>query len=288
MIIGFIGIGAMGRPMSAQLMAKGYTVVAHDIVPERAEAVRSMGGRTASCARDVANQCEIVVTMVPNTSDVESVAFGPGGLAETDRRDLLLVDMSTISPPGSRAIAARLAERGVGMVDAPVTGSTFKAETGELNMFVGATDADFARAEPILRAMGTPQRVGPQGSGALVKILHNTIVGTSMVAIIESFAMAARSGIDLAWLQGVLMKGTCRSFLLEEWIPRTLLKGDFSKGFFSKHMAKDLGIALELARALNVPAFSTASSQQVYAQTASFGLDELDLTKIIQLYTGPD
>jgi 3-hydroxyisobutyrate dehydrogenase-like beta-hydroxyacid dehydrogenase len=196
--------------------------------------------------------------------------------------------MSTISPEGSRSIAARLADHGMEMVDAPVTGSTFKAETGELNMFVGATDANFMRAEPVLRAMGTPQRVGPQGSGSMVKILHNTIVGTSMVAIIESLAMASRAGFDLAWLRDVLMKGTCRSFLLEEWIPRTLLKGDFSKGFFSKHMAKDLGIALETARSLQVPAFATAASQQVYAQAANFGIEEEDITRIIKLYLGGD
>jgi 3-hydroxyisobutyrate dehydrogenase len=109
-----------------------------------------------------------------------------------------------------------------------------------------------------------------------------------MVAIIESLAMASRSGFDLEWLRGVLMKGTCRSFLLEEWIPRTLLKNDFSKGFFSKHMAKDLGIALETARSLQVPAFATAASQQVYSQAANFGIEEEDITRIIKLYLGGD
>ncbi len=284
--VGFIGLGAMGQPMVRQLLQKGFAVTVNDIVAANVEAVTSEGATAAGSAADVARKSDAVITMLPNTPDVEPVLFGEDGLCEGASDDLLYIDMSTISPTASKAFAGRLAARGITMVDAPVTGSTFKAATGELNIFTGASEEAFARALPILSAMGTPQHVGPQGSGALIKVIHNTILATTMVGVIEGFAMAARSGLDLEHLRQVLSKGTCTSFALETWTTQTILRDDFSKGFYTRLMVKDLGLSLDLARDLGMMAMGTAATREIYALAADQGYANIDYSSIFKLYTG--
>ncbi|MSP67702.1 MAG: NAD(P)-dependent oxidoreductase [Alphaproteobacteria bacterium] len=283
--IGFIGIGAMGKPMVRCLLKSQYGVTAYDTEAAAMKAVEGDGARMGKSTAAVARDADVVVSMVPDTPDVEAVLFGRDGLLEGAKPGQLYIDMSTISPVASVEFAKKLAAKGVIMVDAPVTGSTFKAETGELNIFVGASKDDFERAKPILSAMGVPQHVGEQGKGHLVKIIHNTIIATTMVGVIEGLALAKRSGMDLKFVHGLLTKGTANGFLLEYWMPRTVLQNDYNKGFFTRHMVKDTRIALETGRSYGMPMMGTATSQQVYALACNLGLEYVDLSSIFKLYT---
>lgn len=250
--VGFIGLGLMGRPMARNLLAAGFPLTVHSRTPGPVEDLASAGAATAADPAAVAAASDVIVTMLPDTPDVEAVLFGPRGIAEGAARGSLVIDMSTVDPIATRGWHARLAERGVALVDAPVSGGDVGAREGTLSIMVGGEDGDVARAMPLLRAMGrTIVRVGGPGAGQVTKACNQIVVGGTLAAVSEALVFAARAGVDAAKVREALLGGFAGSRILEVHGQR-MLERNFVPGFFARLMRKDARMVARAARELGV------------------------------------
>ncbi len=284
--VGFVGLGAMGEPMVRSLRRAGFAVVA--CAHRRRDALERL---CAECAvtgaanpREVAAASGIVALCVPDAPDVEDAIFGPNGIAAGARPGTLVIDLSTISPVASRRFAERLRERGSGFVDAPVSGGPARAADGTLAIMAGGTEEDFARAEPVLRAMGTPHHLGPVGMGETVKLVNQIIIAGVMIANAEGLVFARRAGADLDRVREVLASATASNYLLEQWLPKTWLAGRFDGGFALDLLRKDLAAALDAARTDGYPMPATALAYQLYTARSAMGDGALDYSAIAKSY----
>ena len=284
--VGFIGLGAMGRPMAEQLVSKGFEtyIVAHRN-RKPLEELLALGAKEAKNASDLASKVEVIVTMVPDAPEVEETCFGANGLVEGAQPGLLVIDMSTISPVASQKIAARLKEKGIDFIDAPVSGGPFRAASGTLAIMAGADEAVFERGKPVLSAMGSPVRVGPQGMGETVKLVNQIIISLNTMALVEGFAFGVKAGADPHMLREVLLNATSASYLMDKWIPNNLLKGDFTTGFATELLYKDLNAALGAGKEMGVPMMGTALVQQLFGILKATGHNRDDYTVLSKLYT---
>jgi 3-hydroxyisobutyrate dehydrogenase-like beta-hydroxyacid dehydrogenase len=283
--IGFIGIGAMGEPMSLALVRAGYPVTAcARRSRERLERTIAKGVREAADPRAVAASSEIVITCVPDAPQVEDALFGPQGAAPGAKPGTTFIDMSTISPVASRAIADRLQASGFRFVDAPVSGGPARAATGTLTIMAGADPQDFARVEPVLRAMGNPHHVGPVGLGETVKLVNQLIIASVMIANTEALTFARKAGADLDAVRKVLATATASNYLLEQWLPKTWFAGTFDGGFALDLLRKDLGAALDAAREMKMPMPASAFAYQLYTQRSAEGDGGLDYSAVAKFY----
>ena len=247
MRVGFVGLGTMGAAMAANVARAGFEVTAWNRTPGRAPELADLGVRSAATPAGVAAASEIVVTIVSDTPDVEAVLFGADGVADGAAAGCLVVDMSTISPSATRDFAARLAERGVGMLDAPVSGGSEGAQKGTLSIFVGGDAADLERARPVLQAMGTTiTHVGPIGSGQAVKAVNQVILAGGYLGVAEGIVLAIKAGLDVEQVVAALSGGAAQSWVLANRSGR-MLANDYPLGFKVALHRKDLRIALELA-----------------------------------------
>lgn len=283
--IGVIGLGAMGEPMAAALRRAGYEVAAS--VHRRRDALerlREAGVTEAADPASLAEASDAVVLCVPDAPNVEDALFGVRGVASGARSGLLVVDMSTISPVASRSFAARLGERGVDFVDAPVSGGPARARQGTLTIMVGASPSAFELAQPLLRAMGTPHHVGPVGMGETVKLVNQIIIANIMIANAEGLVFAKHAGADLAAVRAVLGSATASNYILAEWLPKTWLAGTFDGGFAMDLLRKDLSAALDAARTMSHPMPATGLAYQLYTTRSAKGDGALDYSAIVKEY----
>ncbi len=275
----------MGEPMAAALRRAGFDVIAS--VHRRREALerlRAVGVTEAADPAELAARCDAVILCVPDAPNLEDALFGPRGVADGAKPGLLVIDMSTISPVASRAFAARLAELGADFVDAPVSGGPARAREGTLTIMVGASPEAFARAEPLLRAMGTPHHLGPAGMGETVKLVNQIVISNVMIANAEGLIFARRAGADLDAVRAVLASATASNYLLSEWLPKTWLAGSFDGGFALDLLRKDLAAALDAARALKHPMPATGLAYQLYTDRSAQGDGALDYSAIVKTY----
>jgi len=279
----------MGEPMARSLRKAGFDVAA-SVHRDRGalERLRAVGVREAADPASLARDADAVVICVPDAPDVDEVLFAPRGVAAGARAGSLVIDMSTISPVASRRFAGRLAERGVEFVDAPVSGGPARAREGTLTIMVGASPAAFARAEPILRAMGTPHHLGPVGMGETVKLVNQIIIANVMLANVEGLAFALRAGADLGAVREVLASATASNYLLQNWLPKTWLAGTFSGGFALDLLRKDLAAALDAARDASLPMPATGLAYQLYTTRSAEGDGALDYSAIAKAYEWND
>jgi 3-hydroxyisobutyrate dehydrogenase len=248
MRVGFVGLGTMGGAMAANVARAGFHVTAWNRTPGRASDLRELGVELAASPAAVAAASDIVVTIVSDTPDVETVIFGEGGVAGGAPAGSLVIDMSTISPSATRDYASRLAAQGVGMLDAPVSGGSEGAKKGTLSIFVGGEAADLERAHPVLAAMGTTiTHVGPIGSGQAVKAVNQVILAGTYLGVAEGVVLAIKAGLDVEQVVGALSGGAAQSWVLANRSGR-MLANDYPLGFKVALHRKDLGIALQLAR----------------------------------------
>ena len=283
--VGLIGAGAMGRPMAENLIKKGfetYVMAHHNRKP--VEELVALGAIEVGSAAEMAAKTQAVVTMVPDAPQVEEATFGSGGLVEGAQPGFILIDMSTISPVASQKIAGGLNEKGMKMVDAPVSGGPFRAQSGTLTIMAGAEPEVFEQVKPILQALGNPTLVGGNGVGEVVKLVNQIIIGLSAVALVEGFTFGVKAGINAETLREVLLTATSGSYLMDKWIPQNLLKNDFSTGFATELLHKDLSAALSAAKDLGVPMMGTAFAHQLYAMLKGMGYNRDDYTVISKLY----
>ncbi len=269
--IGFIGVGTMGSHMVRNLLKAGFSVSAYDVRPETVQAIA--GARFASSIEEASSGAETVITMLPDTPDVEAVILAAGGLADHPPAGKLVMDMSTIAPESARGIAKALAERSTAFIDAPVSGGPVGAESGTLTIMAGGTEQAFAQARPILAAMGsTVTHVGASGAGQTVKLCNQVMVAINLQSCCEALALARASGVDLDQMRQVLLGGSAASWMLDRLGP-AMIAGDASAGFRIDLMLKDLRLVGEMAQTLSVPlpATSLATSQFLEARAHGEG-----------------
>jgi len=268
--VGFIGLGIMGRPMAENLIAAGHSLFLHSRsgVPEDLTAA---GGTACGSAKEVAEKAEIVITMVPDTPDVERVLFGDGGVAEGLSAGKIVVDMSSISPLETKEFAAGIKALGCQYLDAPVSGGEVGAKGGTLTIMVGGPEEAFEKVNPLFEVMGKNiTLVGGNGDGQTTKVANQIIVGLNIQAVSEALVFAAKAGADPAKVREALMGGFASSKILEVHGER-MLKRTFNPGFRIELHQKDLNLALTGARALALCLPNTAICQQLMSACAAQG-----------------
>jgi 3-hydroxyisobutyrate dehydrogenase len=246
--IAFAGMGTMGSAMSANLVKAGFEVTVWNRTPGRAADVVAQGAAEAPRPADAARQATVALTCVSDTPDVEMVLFGPDGIVDGLAPGGLVIDVSTIAPGATREFAARLRERGIGFVDAPVSGGSEGARNATLTIFVGGEAADVERARPVLGAMGTTiTHFGPAGSGQAVKAVNQVVIAGVYLAVAEGMVLAMKAGLDPAAVAQALGGGVAGSWILANRSGK-MIANDYPLGFRTALHLKDLGIALELGR----------------------------------------
>jgi 3-hydroxyisobutyrate dehydrogenase len=270
--LGFIGLGLMGLPMARRLLAAGCTVTVWNRSPEKVEAAQADGARLATSAAGVANAAEIIFTCVTDTSAMEAVVFGPGGISEAEGEGKLLVDNSSIHPAATRAFAGRLAQsNGMSWLDAPVSGGVAGAEAGTLAVLAGGAQADFGRAAPYLAHISQRATLmGGLGAGQTAKLCNQMIVGCTFVAIAEALRLAANSGIDPLTLIEAMSGGFADSRPLQIFGPRMLQRIDEPLAHVGV-VLKDLDTSLDVGRGAKSPMPMTATASELYRLLAAEG-----------------
>ena len=256
--VGFIGIGTMGREMAINLAKAGHGVTAYDVRREAAQELAAHGVRAAATIAEAAAGADVVITMLPDTPDVEAVVYGDGGLLKNPPPGKLVVDMSTIAPGAVRRMHADLARVGVAFIDAPVSGGPIGAKNAALSIMAGGDAAAFEKAKPFFAGMGTTiTHVGEPGAGQTVKLCNQLICGINIQAICEALALGRAAGVDLQQLRKVLLGGSAASWMLDKLGPQ-MIAGDASAGFRIDLMLKDLRLVAQQAQENNVPLPATA------------------------------
>lgn len=269
--IGFIGLGIMGRGMVRNLLRAGFTVHVWNRTASRMDELAAEGA--IACARPAeAARADIVITCVSDTPDVQAVILGEGGVIESARPGLLVIDMSTISPQATRDIAARLEARGARLLDAPMSGGSEGAARGTLSIMVGGAAADFARALPVFGAMGkTITHVGEQGAGQMVKLVNQILVVGNMLAASEALLFAQAGGLDLEKALQAVAGGAGGSWMLSNRGPQVLAR-DWRPGFTIDLQQKDLRLVIEAAQQIGVPILATGMIYSLYRTLQAQGL----------------
>ena len=281
--IGFIGLGNMGAPMAANLLKAQHQVTGFDLVAKAVSALADQGGRVAPSAPDAAAAGEIVITMLPAGPQVRQVYLGPDGVIARAQKGALLIDCSTIDVETARAVAAAAAEAGLQMLDAPVSGGVLGAEAATLTFMVGGEGAAFARAEPILKAMGRNIiHAGPSGAGQTAKICNNMMLAVSMIGVCEGFALAEKLGLSAQTLFDICSTSTSQCWAMTGYcpvsgpVPAAPSNRGYAAGFTAANMLKDLRLSQQAAGATGAvtPLGSTAANlYQLFVDTGAGGLD---------------
>jgi 2-hydroxy-3-oxopropionate reductase len=282
-VIGFIGLGIMGRPMARNLLKAGHPLVVHSRSRGPVDEIARAGAKVGSSPRDVAAQSDVLITMLPNSPDVELVALGRDGIIEGAHPGLLFVDMSTISPIVSKKVGEALAAKSVKMLDAPVSGGEKGAVDGALSIMVGGDKAVFDAVLPIFQAMGkTITHLGPLGFGGFTKLANQIIVAVNLTALAEALTLAKKAGLDRDLTLTALAGGLAGSKCLDQKKPN-YLADTYNPGFKIDLHFKDLGLIMESARALGVPLPTTAVVQELFSALRVKGRGGLDHSGVITL-----
>ncbi len=281
--IGFIGLGIMGRPMALNLKQAGHKLFVNARRAESMEPLAAAGAITCASPAEVARQADVIFTMVADTPDVEQVILGENGVLDGVRAGSLVVDMSTVSPAATRAIAERLREHGVDMLDAPVSGGDVGAINGTLSIMVGGSDPAFARALPLFEVMGKNiVHVGGNGAGQVCKSCNQVVIGHTIAGVGEAMLLARASGVDPAKVREALLGGFANSKVLEVH-GRRMIDGNYEPGFKARLHQKDMRIVMEAAHALGLALPGAAQVTQYLNALMGRGLGELDSSAIYQV-----
>ncbi len=285
--IGFIGVGTMGKPMAANLIKAGHQLSVFDLNPVALDELAGLGAEPAGTAAAAVAGADLAITMVPSSPNVEAAVLGAGGVLEGLKPGTILIEMSTIDPLVTRRVAAVAAERGVKMLDAPVSGSLPRAIDGTLTIMVGGPRDVFDACLPILHRMGENIfHVGEVGMGETVKLCNNLIAAISQVAVSEAFALGVAAGVDPKILHQVISKSSGDCWVLRTRPPypglveNAPVDQDWAPGFMADLMLKDIGLALSLAHGVGATALLGALTQQLYAATSKAGHGKKDMSAV--------
>jgi len=282
--IGFIGLGIMGKPMALNLIKAGYRLTVNNRTPEVMEELVGVGARAAHSAREVAGQSDIIITMLPDSPQVEEVVLGEGGVIEGIRPGALFIDMSSVSPNTSRKVQQALSARGTDALDAPVSGGQVGAEGATLSIMVGGSEESFNRARPVFEAVGKNiVHIGGPGAGQVTKIANQIVVGLTIQAVSEAMTLAKKSGVDAGKVREALLGGFAQSRILDLHGQR-ILDGNFKPGFRIGLHRKDLRLALETGREAGVPLFATGIAANIMDAMIAQGDGDLDHSGMAKFY----
>src|SRR5580704_1207835 len=276
--IGFIGLGVMGKPMAKHLVAAGFPVVVHNRSRGAVDELVGAGAKAAPSPADVARASTVVITMLPDTVDVERVLTGDQGVLAGVQKNAIVIDMSSISPVATERFARLVAEKGASMLDAPVSGGEIGAINAALSIMVGGEESAFARARPILEHMGNKERIvyiGRSGAGQICKVCNQVAIGGALVGVSEAFALAKKAGVDAARVRQALLGGFAASRVLEVHGERMLVD-NYKPGFRARLYQKDLRIANEAAAANGVSMPANAVVAQLLNALIASGGGDLD------------
>jgi 2-hydroxy-3-oxopropionate reductase len=280
--VGFIGLGLMGRPMAKNLLKAGYPLVVHSRSRGPVDDVVAAGAREAASPADVARQTTRLITMLPDSPDVEKVLEGPQGVFSAVQRGTIIVDTSSIAPATARRLAERAQTLGATMLDAPVSGGEIGAIDGTLSIMVGGDAAAFAAVKPILDVVGNPERVvliGDSGAGQVCKLCNQMVLGGTIAAVGEAFALARKAGVDPAKVRQALLGGFAASRVLEVHGER-MLKSNYKPGFRTELFAKDLRNVAAAIAENNAPAPVSAVVQQLVNALVAQGRGKNDYAEL--------
>jgi len=284
--VAFLGLGTMGAAMAANLARAGFPVVAWNRTAGRAPELQELGVTTASTPAEAAASAEVVVVCVSDTPDVEAVLFGPDGVVEGAPSGTLIIDCSTIAPSGSWDFAARLRDRGLRMVDAPVSGGSEGAKNATLTIFVGGDERDVEHARPVLNALGrTITHVGPIGAGQAVKAVNQVILAGTYLGVAEGIVLAIKAGLDVEQVVEALGGGAAQSWVLANRAGR-MIDNDYPLGFKVSLHRKDLAIALELAAQLGAALPVSALAAQLESGLIARGHADDDMSALARAIRG--
>ena len=282
--IGFIGLGIMGKPMSKNLLKAGYDLTVCDINAAAVSEVVALGAKSAATPKEVAAVTDIVITMLPNSPQVKTVVLGQNGVIEGARAGTLVVDMSSIAPLAAQEVAEALAEKGIRMLDAPVSGGEPKAIDATLSIMVGGNAADFEEALPVLKCMGASAvRVGDVGAGNVTKLANQVIVALNIAALSEAMTLATKAGVDPELVFNAIKGGLAGSTVMTAKTP-LMLDRKFDPGFRINLHIKDLNNALETAHDVGVPLPLTAGVMEIMQALKVDGCGENDHGGIVKYY----
>lgn len=281
--IGFIGLGIMGHHMSAHLINAGYEVIVFDLNQSSIDELVNKGAKACGSCKEAASMVDIIISIVPDSTDVKKVALGENGIIEAARDGLIYIDMSTIAPNTSIEVAEILSAKGVLCLDAPVSGGETGAQNATLSIMVGGLKESFDRVLPILEVMGkTVTHCGANGAGQTVKACNQIQVALNFVGMAEALVFGAKAGVDPKIIVKVLSGGYAQTRVMDVRGPK-IIKGEFEPGFKSKFHYKDLNIIMDTARALNVPLPATAVAHELFTAMIASGRGDLDHSAIINI-----
>ena len=279
--IGFVGLGIMGKPMAGHLLSAGHTVRVYDHHNSPVKELAEKGAVACRSSAEVAEKADIIFIMVPDTPDVELALFGPKGVAESVRKGSIVVDMSSISPIATKEFAAKLAAKGVEMLDAPVSGGQVGAENATLSIMVGGKADVFAKIKPYFELMGKNiVHIGPSGDGQTCKVANQIVVALTIEAVGEALLLAAKAGADPAKVREALLGGFAQSRILDLHGQRMIAR-TFKPGFRIRLHQKDLNLALQTARSLGLSLPNTATAQELFNAVAAQEGADLDHSAMV-------
>jgi 2-hydroxy-3-oxopropionate reductase len=282
--VGFVGLGLMGLPMARNLLRAGYQLTVYNRTAAKADSLVAEGAERAASPAEAAEHADVVVTIVTDSPDVEAVVGGERGLLSGAAAGTVWIDMSTISPDVTRWLGAAAEKRGIGSLDAPVSGGPPGAEAGTLSIMVGGELDVFEACLPLLQVMGkTIVRVGGLGAGQVTKACNQVVIAATLAGIAEALVLGAKAGVDPALIRQALMGGYAASRLLDVHGERMITHA-FDPGFFVKLHDKDLHIVLDMARSLSVAAPVTALAAQHFNALIADGDGELDNSSMVKVY----
>ena len=284
MKLGFIGLGIMGKPMSKNLLKAGNELVVFDFNEAAVADVVAAGATAAKSGAEVASQCDVIITMLPNSPHVRSACLGEGGIAETAKEGTLIIDMSSIDPVESKKIGAELAAKGIELMDAPVSGGEPKAIDGTLSVMVGGKKETFDKYYDLLMQMaGSVVYVGDLGSGNVAKLANQVIVALNIAAVSEALTLAKKAGSDPELVYQAIRGGLAGSTVMDAKVPM-MLEGNYNPGFRIDLHIKDLNNALNASHAINMPVPMTAQMMEVMQELKNHGEGSCDHDDIVRYY----
>ncbi len=282
--IGFIGLGIMGKPMAANLVKSGYFLKVYDLNPNSMAELVKLGAQAGSSCKETAAFADVVITMLPNSPHVKAAVMGEGGVLQGAKSGAVLIDMSSIAPLAAKEVAAAAAEKGVTMLDAPVSGGEPKAVDGTLAIMVGGPQETFAQVKPILDKMGASvTRVGDIGAGNTTKLANQIIVALNIAAMSEALVLAAKAGVAPENVFAAIRGGLAGSTVLDAKAP-LVMDRKFDPGFRINLHIKDLGNVLETAHEINVPLPMTAAVMEMMQALKADGMGDEDHCSLVKYY----
>jgi len=276
--VGFIGLGVMGKPMAKNVLGKGYPLVVHNRSRGAVDELVAAGATAAASSADVARRARTIITMLPDSPDVDQVLAGPDGVFSAIQPGSIVIDMSSIAPATARRLADVARTRGARMLDSPVSGGEIGAINGSLSIMVGGDADAVAEVTPILHAMGNPDRViriGDSGAGQICKVCNQMVIGGTLAAVSEAFALARKAGVDVSRVRNALLGGFAASRVLEVHGER-MLTGNYKPGFRARLYAKDLRIASQTLAEHEAPAPVSAAVHQLVTALVAAGRGDDD------------